>query len=61
MVRKFTVLVSPHSGCTLNKFSEQLVVVGSLMTYGVTGLILLSIVQRLGAGSFNQARVSGRS
>ena len=59
MVRKFTGLVSPHSGCTLNKFSEQLVVVGSLMTYDVTGVILLSIVQRVGAGLFNQARVSG--
>ncbi len=56
VVRKFSGLVSPHSGCTRNKFSEQSRVVGSLTTYDVTGLISLSLVQRVGAGSFNQAR-----
>ena len=39
VVRKFTGLVSPHSGCTQNTLGEEFVYAGALTIYEVTGMI----------------------
>ena len=53
VVRKFIGLVSPHSGCTQNTIGEQFAGAGALTIYGVTGMILTSVVQCVGTGFFN--------
>ena len=39
VVRKFTGLVSPHSGCTQNTLGEEFEYAGALTIYEVTGMI----------------------
>ena len=39
VARKFTGLVSPHSGCTQNTLGEQFAGAGALTIYEVTGMI----------------------
>ncbi len=56
MVRKLSGLVSPHRGCTPNKFFEQFGFAGASLTLTVTLLIGQILVQRVGVGSFYQAR-----
>ncbi len=56
VVRKFSGLVSPHRGCTPNKFLEQFGFVGASLTLTVTVTIGLIVVQRTGVGTFYQAR-----
>ena len=53
VVRKFTGSVSPHSGCTQNTLGEEFEDAGALTIYEVTGMIPMSLVQRVGTGLFN--------